>query len=242
MACQGWISIYRQIQEHWLWKDKPFSKGQAWIDLLMLANYEEKKMPYKGEIITCERGTVNLSISVLADRWGWSRKKTRQFLDLLETDGMVSVKATTHRTTITIENYGLYNDVGSTKEQQKNSKGTAKEQQRNTTNNINNINNINKDIYIGVPDELKDAFMEFANMRKTIKKPISSKQTVTRLLNKLDRLAGSTEEKIAILNRSADRCWQDVYELKGEMTSAKGRSETARNSGKTEYDDLGVTF
>lgn len=145
---QGWIPVYRQIQENWMWKEKPFSKGQAWIDLIMLANYEDKKMPYKGEVITCERGTVNLSISFLADRWGWSRKKTKNFLNLLESDGMVTTKATTHRTVITIENYAIYNDVPTTKDttevstnaqqgyQQGHSKG-------NTTNNINNINNTN---------------------------------------------------------------------------------------------------
>ena len=140
---QGWVPIKRQIQEHWLWKDKPFSQGQAWIDLIMLANYEDKKMPYKGEIITCERGTVNLSISYLANRWGWSRDKTRRFLKLLESDGMVTVNATTHRTTITLENYSIYNDAPTTKRQQADSKPTASRQQADTTNNINNNNNIN---------------------------------------------------------------------------------------------------
>ena len=140
---QGWVAIGRQIQEHWLWAEKPFSKGQAWIDLIMLANHETKKMPYKGKIITCERGTVNLSISFLAEKWGWSRRKTRDFLKLLESDGMVSVKATTHRTTITIENYAFYNDVRTTKGQQADSKRTTKGQQADTTNNDNNENNDN---------------------------------------------------------------------------------------------------
>ena len=54
----GWIPIHRQLQEHWLWEDKPFSKGQAWIDLLMLANYKDTKVPYKGEIISCKTGGV----------------------------------------------------------------------------------------------------------------------------------------------------------------------------------------
>ena len=149
MAAQGWIPVNRQLQEHWLWEEKPFAPGQAWIDLLMLANHEDKKIPYKGEIITCERGTVNLSMSLLAHRWGWSRKKASRFLKLLESDGMVTVKATTHRTTITIENYTLYNDKGTTKVQQRNSKGTAEEQQVPITNNDNNDNNINnnKNIY-----------------------------------------------------------------------------------------------
>lgn len=130
---QGWISIHRQLQKHWIWKDKPFSKGQAWIDLIMLANYEDKKIPYKGEVITCERGTVNLSISVLAERWGWGREKTRNFLRLLEADKMVTVNATKHRTTITIENYTFYNNKPATKP-------TTNRQPIDITNNINNNN------------------------------------------------------------------------------------------------------
>ena len=108
-----------------MWEDKPFAHGQAWIDLIMLANYEDTKMPYKGEIITCERGTVNLSISYLANRWGWSRHKTRDFLNLLESDGMVTVNATTNRTTITLENYSFYNDVPTTKGQRGDSDKTS---------------------------------------------------------------------------------------------------------------------
>ena len=126
---EGWISIHRSIWENWTWEDKPFSKGQAWIDLLLLANFKDVKMPYKGEIITCKRGDVNRSIQELSIRWGWSRNKTRMFLDLLEKDKMVIVNATTHRTTITIEKYNDYQDKGTTKgvtkEQQGNSKGTA---------------------------------------------------------------------------------------------------------------------
>ena len=120
----GWVPVSRELQDHWMWEDKPFAHGQAWIDLIMLANYEDTKMPYKGEIIICERGTVNLSISNLANRWGWSRDKTRRFLKLLESDGMVTVTATTHRTTITLENYSIYNDVPATKRQQADSSKT----------------------------------------------------------------------------------------------------------------------
>lgn len=120
----GWVPVSRELQDHWMWEDKPFAHGQAWIDLIMLANYEDTKMPYKGEIIICERGTVNLSISYLANRWGWSRDKTRRFLKLLESDGMVTVTATTHRTTITLENYSIYNDVPATKRQQADSSKT----------------------------------------------------------------------------------------------------------------------
>ena len=111
----GYFKVDRQIFDHWLWEDQPFSRGQAWIDLIGLANYEDGKTPYKGKVISCKRGTVYRSISYLATRWGWSREKTRNFLKLLESDNMVTIKATTNRTTITIVNYGKFQDQPTTK-------------------------------------------------------------------------------------------------------------------------------
>lgn len=151
----GWIKLHRSIQEHWVWKDFPYSEGQAWIDLLLLANHEDRKIPYKGEIIICERGTVNRSISSLANRWRWGRKKATNFLHLLETDGMISLKCTTNRTTITIENYGLYQDLGTTKGT---TSDTTREQRGNTNKKDKNDKNILPKGNIGnfVPPTLDD--------------------------------------------------------------------------------------
>lgn len=115
MAQQGYILLNRSIQDNWLWQEYPFSYGQAWIDLLMLANFEDYKTAYKGEIIICKRGDVNYSISYLANRWKWDRKTVRKFLSLLESDGMCITKCTTHRTTITIVNYDVYQFSRTTK-------------------------------------------------------------------------------------------------------------------------------
>ena len=123
---EGWIKLNRQLTEHWIWKKYPFSYGQAWVDLLLLANHEDSKVPYKGDVILCEKGAVHRSISFLAERWKWDRKTVRRFLSLLESDGMVSVSATTHRTTITIENWELYQDIWTTK---RTINGTTKSQQ-----------------------------------------------------------------------------------------------------------------
>jgi len=145
---KGWISVHRQIWNSWVWDDKPFSKGQAWIDLLLLANHEPNKTLIGNQIIHVKRGELISSEVKLSERWGWSRKKTREFLKVLQSDGMITKKSTSKYTAITIVNYEIYQDVGTTKEQQKNSRGTAEEQQKNTNNNDNNVNNDNKDIYI----------------------------------------------------------------------------------------------
>ena len=61
--------------------------------------------------------------------------------------------------------------------------------------------------------ELLEALFDFADMRKQIKKPITTKSTITRLLNKLDKISGGDDnKKIKLLNASIDHCWQDVYE------------------------------
>lgn len=89
---EGYICLSRRIQEHWLWKDEPYDKARAWIDLLLLANWEDKKTVLNGKIIICKRGDVNVSIKFLAEKWSWSRHKVSDFLNLLETDNMIIQK------------------------------------------------------------------------------------------------------------------------------------------------------
>lgn len=110
----GYVAIFRQIFNHWLWHEKPFSKGQAWIDLLLLANHSNHKKPKGDKIVTYYRGDVNRSVLFLADRWGWDRKTVKRFLRVLEADNMIVVKGTTQGTTITIVNYDFWQKSGST--------------------------------------------------------------------------------------------------------------------------------
>ncbi len=108
---KGYVSIHREILDHWVWNDKPVSRGQAWVDLILMANYKSQQFSYKDQVIEGKRGTVHRSITYLAERWGWGRDKASRFLRQLEADGMIVLNATTHRTTITIVNYGKYQDV-----------------------------------------------------------------------------------------------------------------------------------
>ena len=104
----GWISIHRKITDNWVWKEKPFSKGQAWIDILMMVNHENKKILLGNELIEVERGSRITSIRQLCDRWGWSNTKVKNFLNLLEEDKMLVVKSDSKKTTLTVVNYNDY--------------------------------------------------------------------------------------------------------------------------------------
>ena len=114
MAKSGYIKIDRGILKHWLWEDKPFSKGQAWIDLLLLAVWKESKELYRGELVERTPGEIFCSIEWLADKWGWNRKTVMRFLDVLERDNMITQTRTKKGTTITIVNWTVYQTQGTT--------------------------------------------------------------------------------------------------------------------------------
>ena len=71
-------------------------------------------------------------------------------------------------------------------------------------------------------DELLDnAFREYVTMRNKIKKPITTKQCLTRAMNTLDRLSGGDNNlAIKILNQSVDHCWQGLFALKDDSNHA----------------------
>ena len=151
MGNQGWISIHRKIQECFLWVDKePFDRRSAWIDLLLSANHEDKKVMFDGKPITVNRGDKLTSILALADRWHWSRHKVSNFLNVLESEQMIVQKRDNKKTLITIVNYEVYQTITEVKGQQKDIRRTSEGHQKDTNNNDNNDNkDIIKDIENG---------------------------------------------------------------------------------------------
>lgn len=140
---QGWISVHRQLQEHWLWEDKPFSKGQAWIDLLMSANHCDRKILLGNELIEVKAGSFITSEVKLMDKWGWGKTKLRAFLDVLQSDGMIVKKSDRKKTTIIIENYSVYQIPDTTDRLSADCKQTADRLPADTNNNDNNDNKTN---------------------------------------------------------------------------------------------------
>lgn len=65
-------------------------------------------------------------------------------------------------------------------------------------------------------EELENTIKDFIDMRKTIKKPMTTK-ALELLLRNLEKLTNLEEEKIAILNQSIEHGWQTVYPLKEKI-------------------------
>jgi len=153
----GWVSIHRQIQEHWLWKDKPFSYGQAWIDLIMMANHNDNKFLLGRELVEVKAGSFITSELKLMERWGWGKTRVRTFLELLQKDNMIVKKVNRKRTTIFIVNYSVFQDTQTINELSTNHSQTDCKPIANTNNNDNNVNNENNNIIISDSDESEPA-------------------------------------------------------------------------------------
>ncbi len=128
----GWIKLHRRIAENPLWKCEQFSRGQAWVDLLLLANFNKSFFYKRGVKIDVNRGQVARSEVELSDRWRWSRTKVRSFLNDLEKEQQIIQHKNNVCLLVTIVNYDLYQQEEQQNRQQKNSRKTAKEQQKNT--------------------------------------------------------------------------------------------------------------
>lgn len=109
---EGWIRIYRQIKNSWIWKDKePFDKRSAWIDLLLSVNHKSKIIPFENSFIEIERGQTLTSIKFLAERWKWSRHKVSDYLNQLEQDTMIVQVRDKRKTLISIVNYNKFQTI-----------------------------------------------------------------------------------------------------------------------------------
>ena len=72
-------------------------------------------------------------------------------------------------------------------------------------------------------EKLQDAVFDFIDMRTMIKKPMTER-AIKMLINKLDKLAKTDEEKVAIVEQSIYHNWLDVYGLVRDDYMA-GKSE-----------------
>jgi hypothetical protein len=240
MVKQGWVALQRQIQDHWLWEDKPFSKSAAWIDMLLLANHEDKKFLLGNELMNVECGMLVTSIEKLKARWGWSNTKVVNFFKLLENDEMITRKSDTKKTVITIVNYSKYSCYEKTKTIPKRCENDTETMREHTNNNDNNDNNVNNNkrkkerktatTYDGIlsqiqNDSLRDLYLEYIKMRKMIKAPMTDR-ALTMLIKKVNELEPiDIDRQKRLLETAIMNNWKSVYPLKDDNNKPQGKTE-----------------
>lgn len=198
-------------------KDKPYSKLGAYIDFLSMADES-------GEIFVTQR--------MLMERWKWGNTKVRNFVDYL-VDKDICKPKTNHETNQKQTRVFIVNSEFLALPQAKNKpRNKPKKSQEKVE--LEQGQSVKKEQMYYPNDELLDsAFKEFLVMRNKIKKPIATKQALTRMMNKIEKLSGGDNDlAIKILNQSTDHCWQDVYELKEDKQNYCSSNINFQNQSK----------
>lgn len=134
---EGYIKLYRGLEDNPLWTFDVFSKAQAWIDLLLLTNHKTGHIKLRnGEMVQINRGECGWSMESLAKRWQWSRGKVKRFFDYLKNEKMIQQTNIPNATVIKVLNYERFqNDTtnGQQTVQQTDTNKNGKNEKNNTT-------------------------------------------------------------------------------------------------------------
>lgn len=180
---EGWIKLHRQLSENPLWLIKPFSEGQAWVDLLLITTFDKGFIKTKnGTIIKLNRGECGYSVLTLSQRWGWSRGKVTRFLSFLKNEEMIQQKIVSNTTIINILNYENYqNDtINDT------INSAINGQQTDTIKNVKNVKNDNSTIsYINISLSIEEReLLKKYLLTKPRKEPIYDWDAYFALMNR----------------------------------------------------------
>lgn len=144
----GWIKLPRSIMDDPLYFAEPFTRAQAWIDLLLLANYADGYFIVRGNRVNVKRGQIGRSQQNLAERWRWSRGKVDRFLTEMENDGRIIQQKNRLTSLISIVNFeSMYSTVQQNEQQmaQHITQQTGINNKKNNQNNNNNTSSIEED-------------------------------------------------------------------------------------------------
>lgn len=204
---EGWIKLHRKLSDNPLWTCEPFTKGQAWVDLILLANHEYNYFYKRGIKIEVQRGQIGISEVGLSDRWKWSRTKVRLFLNQLEKEQQIIQQKCNVTQLVTIINYDYYQQKEQQTIHQKDTKRTPKEHQKDTNKNDKNEEN----------DKNEKKYIEEAYLLNEFSKSLFNEKYVNNnsldCFDKLIRLDNYTSDQIkkAIRNGKNDAFWNKNF-------------------------------
>lgn len=112
MTSAGFVKIYRDIRDHWIYNDPEHFK--AWFEMLSNARYikEPKTDTYEGILYTLNYGEFIFGRLSWSKRLGISEQKLRTLVKKLQNEGMIVATSRLSKLTIyKIVNYEKYNQL-----------------------------------------------------------------------------------------------------------------------------------
>ncbi len=205
---RGKFIINRQLLYDDIWLCEKFSRGQAWIDLIGLANFKDTTLIKRGIKLSLKRGSIGWSEDRLANRWQWSRGKVRRFIQQLAIENLIVIEQQNNKLTtiISIVNYDSLQRFSTTND-------TANSTLNDTTNGISN-DTTNSTVIIKetkettfnkeekgsdrTPTVLKKQFLEFVFLTDNEYQKLViqyGEQDTQKMIDKLNAQKGATGKK-----------------------------------------------
>ena len=88
---EPYITVLRKLFRDPMWTSEPFTKSQAWIDLLYWAFHSDGNFKWNGRRYNLLRGQFSHTENYLAKRWQWTRSKVHRLLKRWEVLGMIKI-------------------------------------------------------------------------------------------------------------------------------------------------------
>ena len=158
---EGWIKLHRKITENPYYFSEPFTRSQAWIDMLIIANHKDSMFYKRGIRVDIKRGQIGYDIDTLSKRWKWSRGKVERFFLQLEMDSQIVRQKNNVTTLISICNYELY-QADSKANDKASSKADGQQTVKQTDTDKNNKNNKNEN------NDKKERAINYPNIDEVI--------------------------------------------------------------------------
>jgi hypothetical protein len=209
---KGYIKIYRSILDWEWWSDNNVCK--LFLYILLSANWKDKR--WQG--IEVKRGEFVTSIDNLASGTNLTKSQVRTSLTKLQSSGEVIAKSQQGKryTIIRVckfEEYQDSNEIANLSQTFSNEIATTKERKKEKKE--------KKDKKYYESDALNQTFIDYVDMRKRIKAPMTDK-AVKLAMNKLEKLSqGDDDKAIKILEQSIMNSWKGLFELKEEKKTNK---------------------
>ena len=160
----GYIKLYRSSLNDPLYLKEPFTKWQAWCDLILLAYFAPADFFVRGIRVKAKRGCVYKGTIELAERWKWSRGKVERFLSYLMSDKRVSIQKNNVISCISITNYDKYQQNDTTNNTtDRTSNETTNEHLIRRTKEDNNIKAVSQNCDYGLGKNQMEILNKLAN-------------------------------------------------------------------------------
>lgn len=120
----GWLKLHRSITDSAVFDDADVLR--VWIWLLCNVAFEEHDAIYCGKVIHLHKGQIATGRKKIAQQMGVSENKVYRALNILKTLGNININSNNKFSLITVENWAKFQQEPTAKQQQNNSRATAK--------------------------------------------------------------------------------------------------------------------